>query len=133
MNINGKVYPSFNYFFKKEHFKARVNGTYSNSRSIENGIPHGSILSSTLCTSFPVRTYLFADDLTITCKGDNRTTIESHIHHTLTATLYPNGVKKRDSSSPQVNLKQLYLQTNTTLPTQHTNWICWYYKNIRSV
>ena len=73
--------------------RVRMNGCLSDETSIQNGIPQGAVLSTTLfliainevtqLIPSPIKILLYADDITITCSGKNLNTTQEMIQETL--------------------------------------------------
>lgn len=92
-NITGNITAFIQNFLSDRSYKVRVNGVLSNKKVLQNGIPQGSVLSTTLflvaindiITNFtnPVQASLYADDLVIYSKGKNVKTLESLIQQSL--------------------------------------------------
>lgn len=92
--IRGNILKFIANFLKHRQFQVRVDGTYSQPRTQENGIPQGSNLSTTLfliainsilekCRD-PIKARLYADDLVIFCRGKNLDIIHNHIQSAIT-------------------------------------------------
>lgn len=79
--IKGSICAFIQNFLSNRSFKAKVNGQFSNNKVLQNGIPQGSILSTTLFLvsindifvniDRPVQASLFADDLVVYVRGIN--------------------------------------------------------------
>ncbi|XP_076392697.1 uncharacterized protein LOC143265297 [Megachile rotundata] len=77
--VTGNMWHFVKNFINNRTIQVRYNGTLSQKTEIENGVPQGSILSVTLfllaindvgkISRMPVITSIFADDITILCKG----------------------------------------------------------------
>ena len=80
-------------FLQHREIRVRVNGILSDKYKISNGVPQGSPLSATLfliaineissVISKPIQKCLFADDLTLLCKGINIQSTTDCIQETL--------------------------------------------------
>lgn len=89
--IKGNIIFFIKNFLTNRKFKVVTNGHISETRTLENGLPQGAILSVTLflvainkiTTAIPkmIRTSLFADDLVIYNKGTNVKTIETNLQN----------------------------------------------------
>ena len=76
-------------FLSNRSIQVRANGSLSHPVIIKNGVPQGSVMSTTLfligindiTTNLkpPVKTQLFADDITITCNGKNMNSINEYL------------------------------------------------------
>lgn len=83
-NIHGNMYAFIYNFLSKRTFRVRVNGILSEIHTLENGVPQGSVLSSTLFIiaindifsgiSQPVSCTLYADDVVMYCRGKEQNT-----------------------------------------------------------
>ena len=92
-NIIGNISAFIQNFLTNRSFKVRINGVLSNKKILQNGIPQGSVLSTTLfliaindimiSISLPVQANLYADDFVIYSKGTNIKTLESLIQQTI--------------------------------------------------
>ena len=93
-HITGNLLCFINNFLQNRTIRVRANNTISKQVNIQNGVPQGSVLSVTLfllainkilhTVSLPVKGYLFADDLTVFCKGNNISTTEALLQDTIT-------------------------------------------------
>lgn len=89
--ITGNTFAFIKNFLSQRSFKVKINGTESETLNLDNGIPQGSVLSSTLflvaindLTSgikAPVKASLYADDLLLYCRGKDINTIHTLIQH----------------------------------------------------
>ncbi|KXZ75572.1 RNA-directed DNA polymerase from mobile element jockey-like Protein [Tribolium castaneum] len=79
--INGKMLAFIKNFLSNRCFQVSANGCTSTVKSLENGTPQGSVLSTTLFNiaindvtrdiRAPIKTTLYADDLTLFIKGND--------------------------------------------------------------
>jgi ribonuclease HI len=79
LGIKGNTLAFVKNFLSNRFIRVRINNFLSKTISVENGLPQGSVLSVILfliaindvltVIDKPVKSYLFADDLTITCSG----------------------------------------------------------------
>ena len=79
--INENIFAFIKNYISQRHIQVRVNGELSKKFILENGVPQGSVMSTTLLLiasnaviqeiKKPVSSSIFADDLTIFCKGKN--------------------------------------------------------------
>ena len=93
LGLQGNILIFIENFIKTRLIKVRTNNISSHPVEIQNGVPQGSVLSVTLFLiaineamnqiTPPVKAFLFADDLTITCKGKNIRTIQKTLQLTL--------------------------------------------------
>lgn len=91
--VNGHILAFIKNFLKNRHFKVRTNNIQSETKFSENGIPQGSVLSTTLFlisindvakqVKNPVKISMFADDIMIYVKGKNLKTMEKLIQNTI--------------------------------------------------
>lgn len=87
-HINGKMFHFISNFLQNRKIQVKVNGILSENTSIRNGVPQGSVISVTLfimainslakCITLPVKACMFADDVTIFCKGKNVLTTQKY-------------------------------------------------------
>ena len=91
------------------------NRKLSLSRTIENNVPQGSVLSVSLffiaindvmtnLSLNPVKEFLFADDLTIICRGENQRTAQTLLQNS----------KNNRLSKPQLNTTVKYSPSSVT-------------------
>lgn len=83
--IKGNILAYIANFLTTRSFKVRVNGTFSEQFTLDNGVPQGSVLSSTLFIvaindifsniKMPVQSTLYADDVVIYCRGKKQDTL----------------------------------------------------------
>ena len=81
-----------NFLFNRS-IQVRANGSLSHPVIIKNGVPQGSVMSTTLFLigindisinlKPPIKTQLIADDITITCSGKNISSINKQPSNTL--------------------------------------------------
>lgn len=93
LNLAGNLLAFIESFLNKRKTKLRISNTVSDPIDIENGLPQGSVISVILfiCvinsavsgTKAPVKALLFADDVTLLCKGKNLTTINRLMQESL--------------------------------------------------
>lgn len=91
--LDGNVFYFIEHFLQDRTFKVLLNGTPSNALTLENGVPQGSVLSTTLfiiaiddvtkIIKKPVQTSLYADDLLLYCRGKNITSVRDILQDTL--------------------------------------------------
>jgi hypothetical protein len=91
--VDGNVLAFIANFLKRRRIRVKFNGILSDEYEIANGVPQGSVLSVTLfpvaineiaeMISLPVEKSIFADDVTITCRGKNINTTQECIQNTL--------------------------------------------------
>lgn len=93
LGLQGNILIFIQNFLKTRIIRVKANGTLSEPKSIQNGVPQGSILSVTLfllaineiisIVPPPAKTYLFADDLTILYKGKTETITQKFLQEVL--------------------------------------------------
>lgn len=81
MGLNGNILSFVSNFLKNRQFRVQTNGSLSQTKTLENGTPQGSVLSVTLfliavndvndLIEKPTRSSMFADDLVIYAAGKN--------------------------------------------------------------
>lgn len=91
--LNGNILAFCRNFLEERRFRVRYNGIYSSTMDQQNGVPQGSTLSVTLFLvainnvasriQTPVKISLFADDLTLYCKGRNVNSIQGHLQSSI--------------------------------------------------
>lgn len=91
--INGKMLRFIQNFLTDRRMKVKINNITSEESSLQNGVPQGSVMSVTLflvaineITSLvppPLRCFLYADDVTITCSGKNPNTTQELLQSTM--------------------------------------------------
>lgn len=129
--ITGNITAFIQNFLKNRSIKVKINGISSNTKTLQNGIPQGSVLSTTLfliaindivsTIRQPVVASLYADDLVIYVRGKNAGTLETLIQQTINSietwttisgfklssekTKYIMFSKKKQPVSPLITLK----------------------------
>ncbi|XP_029054014.2 uncharacterized protein LOC114881400 [Osmia bicornis bicornis] len=93
MGITGNMWHFINNFISNRSIRVRFNGFLSQKTVIENGVPQGAVLSVTLfliaineacsITQLPTITRVFADDITIFCRGKSIGTSQNFIQLSL--------------------------------------------------
>jgi ribonuclease HI len=91
--VTGNMLQFLRNFMENRTFQVRINGKLSNTFHQTNGIPQGSVLSSTLFLAAinslpgiipkPVVASIYADDLIIFCRGSQITTTQKIIQNSL--------------------------------------------------
>jgi hypothetical protein len=80
LNITGKMYNWIQDFLKNRKFQVKLNNTFSNTHTLENGTPQGSCISPLLfiimvndlkLTNKYIQISIFADDIAIWIVGNN--------------------------------------------------------------
>ncbi|CAK9833135.1 RNA-directed DNA polymerase from mobile element jockey [Anthophora retusa] len=133
MGIGGNMWHFIKNFLHNRSIQIRFNSYLSHKTSIENGVPQGSVLSVTLfliaindscrITELPVITRVFADDITILCKGKSVNTLQYFIQRALNKLyewLKRNGLKFSTTKTECV-LSSNYYQTHTPTLQLGTN------------
>ena len=82
-------------FLRNSSIQVRANGSLSHPVRIKNEVPQGSVMSTTLFLiginymainlKPPIKTQLFADDITITCRRKDISSINEHLQTTINA------------------------------------------------
>ena len=90
LGLKGRLPLFFDNFLKGRKFKVRLDNTHSPLNPQEEGVPQGSILSSTLSTvkinsiidTLPedIEKSLYVDDLAVYCQSSNMAIIERRLH-----------------------------------------------------
>lgn len=93
IGIHGKLYNYLDSFLEKRNFKVAYGGELSESKSLENGLPQGSVLSCALFNlaidrilssiQEPVHALMFADDLVIYFTHNNIDTTRRELQNAL--------------------------------------------------
>ena len=93
LGLRGKLPIFIDSFLKNRTFRVRMGAQFSDYRTIENGVPQGSILSVTLfglkindisqCAVDGVNNCLFVDDFAICCRSKNMRSCERKLQLTL--------------------------------------------------
>lgn len=83
--INGHMLTFIANFLQERRVQVKVNGFLSKQVTLQNGVPQGSVLSVTLFLMainevtqqipLPIKISMYADDITLLCKGSNLDTI----------------------------------------------------------
>ena len=90
--LKGNILNFISNFLSTRVIEVGANNTLSPPKILENGVPRGSVLSVSPflaindvlnCITNPVMGLLFADDLTLVCKGENPHTTQILLEETL--------------------------------------------------
>ena len=93
LKVNDNMLSFITNFLSNRSIQVKVNGTLLHPVIIKNGVLQGSVMSTTLFLiginditinlKPPIKTQLFANDITITCSGKNVHSINQHLQTTI--------------------------------------------------